>query len=144
MSDDTTTTGSAVHLDRIGQIAISVSDLERSKEFYGETLGMKFLFDAGPMAFYQCGEARFMIGTGNEKTVVPGGTILYFSVDDLNAVHASLEAKDVYFMVEPHLVAKMPAHDLWMAFFKDPDGYTIGLMSEVPRSPAPEVKLVAG
>ena len=133
MSDNTTTPGATVHLDRIGQIAISVSDLERSKEFYGETLGMKFLFDAGPMAFYQCGETRFMIGAGNEKTVAPGGTILYFRVDDINAVHASLVSQDIYFFVDPHLVAKMPDHDLWMAFFKDPDGYTIGLMSEVPR-----------
>ncbi len=133
MSDNTTTTGATVHLDRIGQIAISVSDLERSKEFYGETLGLRFLFDAGPMAFYQCGETRFMIGAGNEQTVAPGGTILYFRVDDLDAVHASLAAQDVYFLVEPHFVAKMPDHDLWMAFLKDPDGYTIGLMSEVPR-----------
>ncbi len=140
MSDNTTATEPVVHLDRIGQIAISVSDLERSKEFYGETLGMKFLFDAGPMAFYQCGETRFMIGAGNEKTVMPGGTILYFRVDDLNAVHAALAALDVYFLVEPHLVAKMADHDLWMAFLKDPDGYTIGLMSEVPRSAAPEGK----
>jgi methylmalonyl-CoA/ethylmalonyl-CoA epimerase len=133
---DTSSTTQTVHLDRIGQIAISVSDLERSKQFYGETLGMKFLFDAGPMAFYRCGETRFMIGAGNEKTVVPGGTILYFTVDDLNAVHASLVAQDVYFLVEPHLVAKMPDHELWMAFLKDPDGYTIGLMSEIPHSAA--------
>ena len=143
MNDHASTTQSAVHLDRIGQIAISVSDLALSKEFYGDKLGMKFLFDAGPMAFYQCGETRFMIGTGNEKTVVPGGTILYFRVDDLNAVHASLVEKDVYFFVEPHLVAKMPDHDLWMAFLRDPDGYTIGLMSEVPHSSEAEVKLVA-
>jgi methylmalonyl-CoA/ethylmalonyl-CoA epimerase len=133
MSGNATSTESAVHLDRIGQIAISVSDLPRSKQFYGETLGMKFLFDAGPMAFYQCGQTRFMIGAGNEKTVVPGGTILYFTVDDINAVHASLVAQDVYFLAEPHLVAKMPDHDLWMAFLKDPDGYTIGLMSEIPH-----------
>jgi methylmalonyl-CoA/ethylmalonyl-CoA epimerase len=121
---------SAVHLDRIGQIAISVSDVERSKEFYGDTLGMRFLFDAGPMAFYQCGDVRFMLGAGNDATVVPGGTILYFKVDDLEAIHSALVAKDVYFFSDPHLVAKMPDHDLWMAFLKDPDGYTIGLMSE--------------
>ena len=131
MSEDSASTGATVHLGRIGQIAISVSDLALSKEFYGETLGMKHLFDAGPMAFYQCGEVRFMIGTGNEKTVAPGGTILYFNVDDIRAAHAALEDRNVYFLSEPHLVAKMPDHELWMAFFKDPDGYTIGLMSEV-------------
>jgi len=134
MSDTQAAEARAVHLDRIGQIAISVSDVARSKEFYGGALGMKFLFDAGPMAFYQCGEVRLMIGAGNEKTVVPGGTILYFRVDDIHAMHTLLEEKDVYFFSEPHLVAKMPDHDLWMAFFRDPDGYTIGLMSELRGS----------
>jgi methylmalonyl-CoA/ethylmalonyl-CoA epimerase len=123
----------AVHLDRIGQIAISVSDVALSKEFYAEKLGMKFLFDAGPMAFFQCGETRFMIGAGNEQTVSPGGTILYFKVDDLTATHDALVDKDVYFLQDPHFVARMPDHDLWMAFFKDPDGYTIGLMCELRR-----------
>jgi len=121
----------AVHLDAIGQIAISVSDFALSREFYKDTLGMKHLFDAGPMAFFQCGAVRFMVGAGNEKTVTPGGTILYFKVDDLAAAHAALVEKNVFFFSDPHLVAKMPDHDLWMAFFKDPDGYTIGLMSEV-------------
>lgn len=135
METNTTSLQATVHLDRIGQIAISVGDLALSKEFYRDKLGMRFLFDAGPMAFFQCGEVRFMIGAGNEKTVVPGGTILYFKVDDLAATHAALEDRGVYFLSEPHLVAKMPDYDLWMAFLKDPDGYTIGLMSELPHAP---------
>jgi len=134
MADNGVTDLPAVHLDRIGQIAISVSDLALSKEFYQETLGMRFLFEAGPMAFFQCGDIRFMIGTGNENTVAPGGTILYFKVDDIQAVHDTLVDKNVFFFSDPHFVARMPDHDLWMAFFKDPDGYTIGLMCEQKRA----------
>ena len=123
----------AVRLDEIAQVALTVSDLARAKAFYGETLGMKFLFDAGTMTFFQCGPVRLMLGLA-EQAVTPAGTILYYNVDDIQAVHAALMGQAVPFLQAPHLVAKMPDHDLWMAFLKDPDGNVLGLMSEVARS----------
>jgi methylmalonyl-CoA/ethylmalonyl-CoA epimerase len=137
MTKDAPTTEAAVHLDRIGQIAITVSDLARSKNFYLNTLGMKFLFDAGNMAFFQCGEIRLMIGTSDQPSP-RGGTILYFKVPDIQAVHARLVEHGVTFVSAPHPVAKMPDHDLWLAFLLDPDGTMIGLMSEVPTTKARE------
>ena len=133
MDGQADTTGAKVHLDRIGQIAITVSDLERAKDFYGNTLGMHHLFDAGVMSFFQCGEIRLMIGA-SEKPVQPGGTILYFRVTEIHAAHEALEARGVTFTHKPHLVAKMPDHDLWMAFLNDPDGNPIGLMCEAPHA----------
>jgi methylmalonyl-CoA/ethylmalonyl-CoA epimerase len=124
-----------VHLDTIGQIAITVSNLERSRSFYWTRLGMRFLFDAGNMAFFQCGNIRLMIGAAN-RPVQPGGTILYFRVDDIHATHAALAAKDVEFLQKPHLVARMPEHDLWIAFLADPDQNPIGLMCELKRDDA--------
>jgi methylmalonyl-CoA/ethylmalonyl-CoA epimerase len=123
----------AVHLDKIGQIAITVSDLERSREFYRNVLGMKFLFDAGTMAFFQCGEIRLMIGASKDP-VTPGGTILYFKVQDIHQTHDALKQQGVVFQQAPLVVAKMPEHDLWLAFMKDPDENVLGLMSEVPRA----------
>ena len=122
----------AVHLDRIGQIALTVVDLAAAKRFYGETLGMKFLFDAGTMAFYQCGDIRLLIGL-SETPITPAGTILYFKVDELEAVCSALKGQGVELMQDAHLIAKMPDHDLWMAFVKDPSGNVLGLMSEVRR-----------
>jgi methylmalonyl-CoA/ethylmalonyl-CoA epimerase len=119
-----------VHLNDIGQIALTVRDLVRAKDFYQNTLGMRFLFDAGTMAFFQCGPVRLMIGL-SEETVSIGGTILYFKVSDIQKVHGSLKEKDVVFVQPPHLVARMPDHELWMAFLKDTEGNTLGLMSEV-------------
>jgi methylmalonyl-CoA/ethylmalonyl-CoA epimerase len=133
MTVDATNTQSAIHLDRIGQIAVTVSDLARAKDFYRNTLGMKFLFDAGNMAFFQCGDIRFMIGAGNNTPTGRGATILYFKVDDIQAAHAQLCAQGVTFTTAPHLVAKMPDHDLWMAFLDDPDGNPIGLMCEAQQ-----------
>jgi len=120
----------AVHLEVIGQIAIGVRDLARSREFYQNALGMKFLFDAGQMAFFQCGTIRLMLGA-SEQEASPATTILYFKVEDIQAAHAALLAKGVPFSQAPHLVARMPDHELWIAFLTDPDGNPLALMSEV-------------
>jgi methylmalonyl-CoA/ethylmalonyl-CoA epimerase len=133
MTTQTKEIETAVHFDKIGQIAISVTDLARSKEFYQNTLGMRFLFNAGRMAFFLCGEVRFMIGV-SEETFTPGGTILYFTVNDIQRTYALLLEQEVVFTHAPHLVARMPDHDLWMAFFNDPDGNLLGMMSEVARA----------
>jgi methylmalonyl-CoA/ethylmalonyl-CoA epimerase len=119
-----------VSLGSIGQIAITVDDLARAKNFYQNTLGLKFLFDAGQLAFFQCGDVRLMLGT-SEKQEPRGGTILYYKVADIHATHAALISRGAEFFQNPHLIAKMPDHDLWMAFLKDTEGNTIGIMCEV-------------
>jgi methylmalonyl-CoA/ethylmalonyl-CoA epimerase len=125
----------AIQLESIGQVALTVHDLAESKRFYQDVLGMRFLFDAGSMAFFQVGNVRLMIGLP-EKETHPEGTILYFRVTDIQGVAEAFKHKSVVFVQEPHLVAKMPDHDLWMAFFKDPTGNVLGLMSEVASQPA--------
>ncbi len=122
-----------VHFDCIGQIAITVSDLARAKSFYQDLLGMKFLFEAGNMAFFQCGEIRLMIGA-SDKPVQPGGTILYFRVADIQQAYEALADREVAFLQKPRLVARMPDHELWMAFLKDPDGNVLGMMCEIKNA----------
>jgi len=126
---------SEIHLDSIGQIALTVNDLAESRDFYRHILGMKWLFDAGQMAFFQCGSVRLMIGVA-ETPVKPEGTILYFNVADILGTSSILKDKGVVFLQEPHLVARMQACDLWMAFIQDPTGNTLALMSEVQSAPA--------
>lgn len=133
------TTTAVVHLEEIGQIALTVTNLDEARAFYRDALGMKFLFDAGTMTFFQCGTVRLLIGTGEAHAVPGGSTILYFRVADLPSVHATLKAKGVEFTQEPHLVARMKSHDLWLSFLKDPAGNTLGLMSEVERQGEPGV-----
>lgn len=130
MNYQSRTPESIVHLEKIGQIALTVTDLARARKFYEQTLGMRFLFDAGSMVFFQCGDIRFALGTGASHDP-RGGTILYFEVEDLAAVYAHLATEGVDFVQPPHLVARMPDHDLWLAFFRDLDENVIGLMSEV-------------
>jgi methylmalonyl-CoA/ethylmalonyl-CoA epimerase len=137
MTHDIADTPSAVHLSEIGQIALTVRDLARARDFYQNTLGMQFLFDAGTMAFFQCGTVRLLIGT-SDKPLFGEGAILYFRVADIRGVYSVLKSRGVTFVEEPHLVARMENHDLWMSFLKDPDGNTLALMSEITPLPSEE------
>jgi methylmalonyl-CoA/ethylmalonyl-CoA epimerase len=133
MSNVLEDTQQSVHLSEIGQIALTVHDLAQAKDFYQNILGMQFLFEAGTMAFFQCGAIRLMIGA-TEKPFSSEGTILYFRVLDIHGVYSALKNRGVSFVQEPHLVARMKSHDLWMSFLKDPDGNTLALMNEITRT----------
>jgi len=122
-----------VALDRIGQIAINVKDLARAVRFYRDTLGMRFLFEVPNLAFFDCGGVRLMLGRAEKPEFDHPGSVLYYKVADITATFAALKGRDVDFIDEPHLIARMPDHDLWMVFFRDSEGNTLGLMSEVRR-----------
>jgi methylmalonyl-CoA/ethylmalonyl-CoA epimerase len=118
-------------LGTIGQIAYTVSDVSQSVAFYRDAMGLKLLFEAPPgLAFFDCGGIRLMLSKP-EGAFSPGSsTVLYFRVSGIEGTHHSLMQRGVTFVDEPHLVAKMPDHDLWMCFFRDPDGHTLALMEE--------------
>ena len=125
-----TVTGSGI--SRIGQIAINAHDVERATAFYQDALGLKLLFKAGPgLAFFDCGGVRLMLTRPEKPEFDHPSSILYFSVPDIQAAHAQMKEKGVKFEDEPHLIAKMPDHELWMTFFRDSEGNLLGLMSEV-------------
>jgi methylmalonyl-CoA/ethylmalonyl-CoA epimerase len=121
-------------IENIGQVAIRARDLEASVAFYRDTLGLDFLFDAGSLAFLMCGDVRLMLAMPENDEVDHPSSTLYFRVADLRAAYEELGDRGVEFVDEPHLIAKLPDHELWMAFFRDPDGNLMGLMSEVRTS----------
>ena len=114
----------------IGQISIRVHDVERAVDFYRDALGLEFLFDAGPLAFLKCGDVRLMLTKPERDEFDHPSSTLYFRVDDIHAARDALAGRGVPFDDEPHLIAKMPDHELWMAFFDDGEGNTHGLMQE--------------
>lgn len=117
-------------LGRIGQIAVTVSDVDRSAIFYRDVLGMRFLFQFPNLAFFDCGGVRLMLTTP-EGTAPCGNSVIYYKVDEINQAADLLVSRGVTFEAKPHLIAKMPDHELWMAFFRDPDRNLLALMSEV-------------
>jgi len=121
-----------IHLQDVAQIAFTVQNLAEAKIFYRDVLELKFLFEAGTMAFFQCGSVRLMIGEA-EKPSISEGTLVYFRVADLDATAHLLQSRGTSFVQPPHLVARLKSHDLWLAFLKDPAGNTLGLLSEILR-----------
>jgi len=118
-------------LSAIAQIAITVANVETALVFYRDSLGIPFLFRAGPdLAFLDAGGVRLMLTTPQGAGVVGHNSILYFKVVDIVAVHAALLARGVADESAPHRVAKMPDHELWIGFVRDPDGNRVGLMEE--------------
>ena len=128
-----TTMTDQVTFDRIGQIAIRVKDGARAVRFYRDTLGMRFLFEVPNLAFFDCGGIRLMLSPAESPEFDHPGSVIYYKVPDINAQYAALNKRGVEFIDEPHLIAKMPDHDLWMVFFRDSEGNTLAMMSEVPR-----------
>ena len=120
-------------LSQIGQIAVPITDIERAIRFYRDTLGMRFLFQAPPgLGFFDLNGIRLMLD-GPARAQAGNSSIIYYSVSDLGAAFITLSERGVQFEAEPHLIAKMPDHELWMAFFRDPDNNLIALMSEVKQ-----------
>lgn len=118
-------------LSTVGQIAITVSDVEKALAFYRDTLGLEFLFSAGPeLAFLNADGVRIMLSTPQGAGTVGANSILYFKVSDIEAVHSSVVARGARNERDPQLAAKMPDHELWTGFLRDPDGNLVGLMEE--------------
>jgi len=118
-------------LDQIGQIAVPVSDIDRSIAFYRDILGMRFLFQAPPgLGFFDCAGVRLMLDAPAKENAGKG-SVIYYKVRELQAVYETLSSRGLIFEAKPHLVAKMPDHELWMAFFRDPDKNLMALMSEI-------------
>ena len=120
-------------ITQIGQIAINPHDTNRAVEFYRDVLGLKLLFTAGRLAFFDCGGVRLMLSPPERPEFDHPSSILYFKVSDIQSAHARLVQRNVKTESEPHVVARMQDHDLWLADFHDSEGNIMALMSEVPR-----------
>lgn len=120
---------SKTSLGNIGQLAVHVTDIERSVAFYGDQLGMTKIFDAPNLAFFDNDGVRLMLSSGEGE---PSGdrSVIYYKVDDVDLAFEDLSSKGVEFRDEPHVVHATDNYELKMAFFEDPDGNLLAIMSE--------------
>jgi len=129
-----TTATLPVGISRLGQIAINVHDLDRATAFYRDILGLPLLFTTGALSFFDCGGVRLMLSPPEKPEFDHPSSVLYFTVPDIASAHRQMLSSGVAFEDAPHLIARMPTHDLWMTFFHDSEGNLLALMSEVPRA----------
>jgi len=117
----------------VRQIAYVVHDVPAAVRYWRDALGARLLFEPPGMAFFDVGGLRIMLSRPEKPEFDHPNSVLYFGVDDIRAAHAELSGRGVPFVDEPHLVAKIPGTnvELWMAFFRDPEGNLLALSSEV-------------
>ena len=126
-----------IKLNRIGQIALPVRDVDRAEAFYRDTLGLRELYRFGDLAFFDCAGVRLLLEKTNDVAGEAHGSPIYFACADIALTARELRERGITFTHPIHLVAKMADHDLFMAFFQDPDGHTLALMQEAPKGYQP-------
>jgi DNA-binding CsgD family transcriptional regulator/predicted enzyme related to lactoylglutathione lyase len=120
---------SQTRLGPIGQIARSVRDIKEAQNWYSAVLGIPHLYTFGKLAFFDCGGTRLMLT--EESEFAPSESTLYLRVADIAAAHANLRSCGVEFINAPHMIHKhTDGTEEWMAFFKDPEGRTLAIMSK--------------
>jgi methylmalonyl-CoA/ethylmalonyl-CoA epimerase len=124
-------------LQQIGQIALASGDVDRAEAFYSDKLGLRKLYRFGDIVFFDCAGLRLMIEKARGAEDIARASVIYFRCADIALAVREIESRGVAFAGKPHLIAKMEDHDLWMAFFSDPDGHTLALMQEAPKGYAP-------
>jgi catechol 2,3-dioxygenase-like lactoylglutathione lyase family enzyme len=119
-----------VGITGLGQVAITVTDIERSVAFYRDVLGLTLLFTVPDqrMAFLDGGGVRLYLAEAEGPHA--SHPVLYWRVDDLEAAHAAVAATGTPVESAPHLVHRGETGELWLAFVTDPDGHLVGLMHE--------------
>ena len=116
---------------KLVQVALTSRDIERSRQFYRDTLGIPVLFEAGTMMFFDLGGVRLLVGSENTAGE-PGGSILYIDAPDIDTLGPALEARGVRFLGPSQVVQRTASHELKIRAFRDPDGNVLQLMGHVP------------
>jgi catechol 2,3-dioxygenase-like lactoylglutathione lyase family enzyme len=121
-----------VRLGPLGQIARTVSDIVASEQWYRDVLGLPHLYTFGTLSFFDCGGTRLMLSQSSGAAM--NESILYLRVADIVSAHEALSGRGVKFTHVPHMIHRHPdGTEEWMAFFQDPDGRPLGLMSAVRK-----------
>ena len=110
---------------------LPVTDLDRARAFYGETLGLELLWESPVSIRFRCGAAS-ELSTFKRPPIATEHTLAHFEVTDIEAVVRDLEAKGVTFLnytdgplvTTGHIAQLGPARGAW---FRDPDGNTLGI-----------------
>ena len=127
-----TTVADSLALGPIGQISRTVRNVDESQAWYGKVLGIPHLFTFGKLAFFDCCGTRLMLT--QEEQPSSAESMIYLRVPDIVKAHDELRSRGVEFTNAPHMIHKhADGTEEWMAFFKDPEGRPLGIMSQVKR-----------
>src|SRR5438445_13882547 len=99
-------------LSQIGQIAINVQDSNRATEFYRDKLGMKHLFAAGTLAFFDCDGVPLMLSPPEKPEFDHPSSIISFKVDDIQKRYEAMQHRGVNIEHNRHVAAPITSQGL--------------------------------
>jgi methylmalonyl-CoA/ethylmalonyl-CoA epimerase len=118
------------------QVAQHADDLDRAAAFYEVLLGgpPAARFDPPGLLFFNIGRSRLLLERGAPSALI------YVQVGDVRVETERLRGLGVEIVDDPHVIYTHvddrlgPAGtDEWMAFIRDSEGNTVGLVSHEPR-----------
>jgi hypothetical protein len=83
------------------------------------------------MAFFDYQGVRLLLSLPEKEEFARSSSVIYFQVPNINSTYENLLEKNIQFIDEPHIVAKMGQTETWMSFFKDTEDNTLAFISEV-------------
>ncbi|MEO7168077.1 MAG: VOC family protein [Spartobacteria bacterium] len=106
-------------IKEVAFIAIAVTDKEKARKFYQETLGLTpgMTGMEGAWTEYELGGTTIGVGCHPDWKPSRDGTSVAFEVEDIDATIAQLKERGVTFEMK-----KIETPVCWMAQFRDPDG----------------------
>jgi catechol 2,3-dioxygenase-like lactoylglutathione lyase family enzyme len=112
-------------LNKIGVVMLGVKDKKRALEFYRDTLGLAVQQDIGEFVSFDGGGVTLALSPSlaAHSPALVGATEIVFSVPDVRAAYAALQARGVAFLREP----RQASGPMWVANFTDPDGHRLSL-----------------
>ncbi len=124
-------------INHLGQLHITVRNLDQAVAFYRDVVGLNHLFDVPgqEMSFFQLGQTRLYLGTSSSPDF-QSKPILYLDVDNIDTEFHRLRDEGVEFMTEPSVAHKDDNGELWLSFFRTPEGLPTALMET--RTPTDE------
>lgn len=119
----------------LGQVSRTTRDLPAMADWLRDVVGLPEIMRFDTAAFFNCGGVRVYLSVGDPSN----NSLLYFRVGDIETEVEALRAKGVAIKSAPH---RIHVHDdgteEWMAFFNDPEGGPLGLMSVIPNDQGEE------
>jgi catechol 2,3-dioxygenase-like lactoylglutathione lyase family enzyme len=133
--DAVTQAGDILELGAIGQVSMLTRSAAKAEEWYRDTLRLPHIFTFGDLVFFDCAGTRLYFREVSDADWRPS-SILYFLVPDISVAHTDLSGRGIKFVGAPHMIFRDPetGTEEWMAFFEDPDGNTLAVMSRVAAS----------
>ncbi len=112
-------------------VFLTTRDLDRTAEFYEQTLGLSLALDQGSCRIYKVAREAFIGFCEGDKEPATDGVMVTLVTEDVDGWCRNLRARGVQMEKEP---SYNPDFKIYHCLFRDPNGYAVEIQRfEDPR-----------